>query len=121
MTAAQDGYLAADELVTWLADNIQTTQASMPTLLAKDIEKLDEDDIQTLMELIAIRDVTARRLVLTRLAQMPKDCAKPVVDLMADGTPRSATFCTQAAARVEGTGRRNRSLETRKHPCQGRL
>lgn len=83
--ASQDGYLPIDQLTQWLDQNYQVSRAQMPGLLAKDIEELDESEIETLISLMAVRDVTARRVVLNRLSEMPQQSVHQTIDLFASG------------------------------------
>ncbi len=85
VTVSRDGYAPVSELTQWLDDSYQRTKAQMPGLLAKDIQELDESDIDTLISLMAIRDVTARRVVLNRLGEIPQHAAGPAIDLLAGG------------------------------------
>ncbi len=86
VTVSREGYLPVGELTQWLDDSYQLTKARMPSLLTKEIAELDEGEIETLISLMAIRDVTARRVVLNRLAEMPQHAAGPVIDLLVTGT-----------------------------------
>ena len=85
-TVAKDGYMSASQLALWLDDNYDQTKAEMPKLLTKEIAELDEKEIDTLIRLMAIRDVTARRVVLSRIAEMPEHAAEPTVDMIEKGT-----------------------------------
>ena len=85
MTGSRDGYAPVSELASWLEDSYQQTKAQMPSLLAKDIAELDESEIETLIGLMAIRDITARRVVLNRLSEMPQHAAGPAIELLASG------------------------------------
>jgi thioredoxin-like negative regulator of GroEL len=86
VTASRDGYAPVGELTQWLDDSYELTKAQMPSLLTKEIAELDESEIETLISLMAIRDVTARRVVLNRLAEMPQHAAGPAIDLFITGT-----------------------------------
>ena len=104
--ASRDGYLPVAQLTEWLSENYEITQARMPGLLAKDIEALDENEIETLIKLMAVRDVTARRVVLNRLGEMPAKAVHQTIDLFASGNLAhqlsALHLLTQWNAPVEG-------------------
>ena len=85
VTVAQDGYAPVPQLMRWLEASYDRTKAQMPALLTKEIAELDADEIDTLLGLMSIRDVTARRVVLNRLSEMPEHAASPAIELLATG------------------------------------
>ncbi len=85
VTASHDGYAPVSQLTRWLDVRYELTKAQMPGLLTKEIAELDESEIETLIGLMAIRDVTARRVVLNRLGEMPQHAVHPAIDLLASG------------------------------------
>lgn len=79
---SHDGYLSVAELEAWLDENYQAVKSNVPGMLEIKPADYSDQQIAELIEFIATRDVTVRRIILERLEQIPQRCVAKAIELL---------------------------------------